>query len=81
MVYLMCIIYSNALLGNRFVYICMDMTERKALEEQLKNNQIELEETVQKRTEQLENALQVKSRFLATMSHGKIFNLNFLTFD
>ena len=48
----------------------MDVTQRKFVVQSLKNNQIELENTVQKRTEQLEHALQVKSRFLATMSHG-----------
>jgi signal transduction histidine kinase len=41
------------------------------MEQELRHQQSELEGAVQKRTLELQEALEVKSRFLATMSHGK----------
>ncbi len=41
----------------------------KNLETELKEGKIQLEKTVQSRTRQLQEALEVKSRFLAIMSH------------
>ncbi len=57
--------------GNRFAYLVQNITDYKKLEEELKKNQEQLESTVLARTQQLQDALQVKSRFLAIMSHGK----------
>eukprot|EP01114_Cavostelium_apophysatum_P013594 TRINITY_DN3327_c0_g1_i1.p1 TRINITY_DN3327_c0_g1~~TRINITY_DN3327_c0_g1_i1.p1 ORF type:complete len:936 (-),score=264.84 TRINITY_DN3327_c0_g1_i1:441-3248(-) len=55
--------------GNDFTYIAEDITETKHLQFQLQNSKDELEQTVKARTKQLEQALQVKTRFLAVMSH------------
>ncbi len=44
----------------------------KQMELELKKQQGELEAKVQERTKQLESAMEVKARFLATMSHGKV---------
>jgi anthranilate/para-aminobenzoate synthase component II len=41
------------------------------LERQLKENQLHLQELVEERTKELQDALNVKSRFVATVSHGK----------
>ncbi len=57
--------------GNRFAYLAQDITAHKKLEQTLTKNKEELESTVLARTKQLQDALQVKSRFLAIMSHGK----------
>jgi hypothetical protein len=46
------------------------MQERVMLEEKLKENQLHLQELVDERTKELQNALNVKSRFVATVSHG-----------
>ena len=43
----------------------------KKMENELRHNKAELEDIVFKRTQELESALQIKSRFLAVMSHGK----------
>jgi hypothetical protein len=40
------------------------------LEEQLKESQLHLEGVVEERTKELQDALNVKSRFVATVSHG-----------
>ena len=39
---------------------------------ELKLTKLQLEETVKARTKQLQEALEVKSRFLAIMSHGNV---------
>ncbi len=56
--------------NNKYVFLALDITKSKELEEELRKNQDMLEQTVKARTRQLEEAVQVKSRFLATMSHG-----------
>eukprot|EP01117_Protostelium_nocturnum_P021069 TRINITY_DN9_c1_g1_i1.p1 TRINITY_DN9_c1_g1~~TRINITY_DN9_c1_g1_i1.p1 ORF type:complete len:1026 (-),score=360.90 TRINITY_DN9_c1_g1_i1:40-3117(-) len=55
--------------GNRFSIIAQDITARKEVELKLQRLSQELENEIRKRTQQLESALEVKSRFLATMSH------------
>jgi hypothetical protein len=56
---------------NYYAYILQDIHERVMLEEQLKQNQLHLQELVDERTKELQDALNVKSRFIATVSHGK----------
>lgn len=56
---------------NRFSFISQDITHLKNMEAELIKGKEELENTIKKRTKELEDALQVKSRFLAIMSHGK----------
>jgi signal transduction histidine kinase len=51
----------------------MDISSTKQLQIQQERYQLELQSTVLARTKQLEDALQVKSRFLAVMSHGSHF--------
>jgi hypothetical protein len=46
------------------------VTKFKELERQLQENSEKLEVLVKERTQQLQVALEVKSRFLAIMSHG-----------
>ena len=58
---------------NRFAYLLQDITQRIQLENELRRNQETLEATVKARTEELEKALHVKSRFLAIMSHGNFY--------
>lgn len=48
---------------------CHEINEIKSLQEELRQNQLQLENTVDQRTKELQEALQVKSRFLAIMSH------------
>ncbi len=61
---------------NQFATVFMDITQKKELENQLRQHQKGLENLVQKRTDQLEHAKeaaetanQAKSIFLANMSH------------
>ena len=65
-----------AALGQRFFVFVRDISERVRLEEQLHNHQINLEILVQKRTADLEDALEAaqladhaKDAFLANVSH------------
>jgi hypothetical protein len=55
--------------GAKFGYITQDVTPNRLHEEQLQKSQTELQEAVRLRTTQFEEAVQVKSRFLATISH------------
>ena len=48
-----------------------DFTELRELHRKLEESKNHLEEEVQSRTYQLQEALEVKSRFLAVMSLGK----------
>lgn len=54
---------------NRFGWIAQDSTVQKELELMLRKNGEQLERAVAERTRDLEAALQVKSRFLAVVSH------------
>jgi signal transduction histidine kinase/DNA-binding NarL/FixJ family response regulator len=65
-----------AALGQRFFVFVRDISERVRLEEQLRNQQVHLEVLVQKRTADLEQALEAaqladhaKDAFLANVSH------------
>lgn len=59
---------------NKFSFLSQDITNQKKVAEQLIfGKQFLLEKSIQSRIEELEHALQAKSRFLAIMSHGKIF--------
>lgn len=51
-------------------FLSHDVTKFKALQQQLRENSEKLEGQVSERTKQLQAALEVKSRFLAIMSHG-----------
>lgn len=57
--------------GDKFSFLVQDISKQKELEETLTQNQAILEKTVRDRTHELEEALNVKSRFLAVISHGK----------
>ena len=63
--------------NNDFIVVMQEITQLKLLEEQLRESKSQLEQTVQARTKQLQEALEVKSRFLATMSHGTKFLIIF----
>ena len=52
--------------------MCDDFTELRELQRKLEDAKNHLEDEVQSRTKQLQEALEVKSRFLAVMSHGKL---------
>lgn len=58
---------------DQFIFLGQDCEARKEMEDILQKKREDLEEMVRARTKQLENALQVKSRFLAIMSHGKYY--------
>lgn len=64
-----CVIHRG---GNEFSFLAQDITSLKQVEEELRKAKVQLEEQVIKRTNELASALQVKSRFLAVMSHGII---------
>ncbi len=51
-------------------YIGQDITDLVNMQRELQQSRDELVQTVFERTKQLHQALQVKSNFLATMSHG-----------
>jgi hypothetical protein len=53
-----------------FIFTSQNVSVIKSLQEELRQNQLQLEDTVERRTRELQDALQVKSRFLAIMSHG-----------
>jgi signal transduction histidine kinase len=55
--------------ANNFFFWGKEITERKEFEKTLTKNKEDLEKEVKERTKALEDALAVKSRFLATMSH------------
>jgi len=55
--------------GNRYHFLAVDITENRKLTNELKEHQEHLENLVKARTIELEEALQVKGRFLAIMSH------------
>ena len=59
----------NHLREDTFIFVFQDITPVKTLENELKEGKLQLEKTVQSRTRQLQEALEVKSRFLAIMSH------------
>jgi signal transduction histidine kinase len=61
--------YARHIRDFTYTYMSQDITIRKQMEKQLQNHKQELEETVKARTKQLEEALDVKSRFLSIMSH------------
>ena len=50
-----------------------DITNLKELQHQLEKAKNQLEGEVQSRTKQLQDALEVKSKFLAVMSHGMFY--------
>lgn len=52
---------------DRYAVICMNVSEKMHLEQELDRKNKDL----QKKMEDLDNALAIKTRFLATMSHGK----------
>ncbi len=54
-----------------YCYIGKDITDYITLQRDLQHSRDKLSEMVDERTRQLHQALQVKSNFLATMSHGK----------
>jgi len=54
---------------NQFIYVVQNITQLRILEAAMMRHGEELAEKVKERTKQLEEALEVKSRFLATMSH------------
>lgn len=56
--------------GDRFCFLSIDISETKRLTYELKRHKEDLEMTVKARTAQLQEALEVKGRFLAVMSHG-----------
>ena len=60
----------NHLKDDLFIYLMEDVTHMKLLEEQLKESKSHLESEVLSRTKQLQEALEIKSKFLAVMSHG-----------
>ncbi|PRP88444.1 multi-sensor hybrid histidine kinase [Planoprotostelium fungivorum] len=62
-------IVSRSIGSNRYSCVATTVTHLKSLEEELRKNQEHLEQMVQVRTQELNCALEVKSRFLATMSH------------
>ncbi len=53
------------------IVVARDITKDRELQYELERSKQDLETTVQRRTNQLQEALNVKSRFLAIMSHGK----------
>lgn len=57
---------------DEYCFVSQDITSQKQLELEMKNYQEELESLVCARTKELEEALQVKSIFLATVSHGRV---------
>lgn len=61
--------YYVPLAPNRVGYLSRDITHQKALEAIMRKQGEELEKAVQERTRDLEEALQVKNRFLAVVSH------------
>jgi signal transduction histidine kinase len=61
--------YVKHVRDNTFLYLAQDITQRKELDMQLQRNKEQLEREVRERTKELEDAVEVKSRFLATMSH------------
>jgi hypothetical protein len=63
--------YAIHVQGDYFAMLKSNITSQKKLEQELQQSKLNLEETVRRRTKQLEEAVQVKSRFLAIMSHGK----------
>lgn len=56
---------------NTSCLLVKDISERKKMQAELQRGKESLEEIVRERTKELQNAVQVKSRFLAIMSHGK----------
>jgi len=54
---------------DRFIFISQDITHLRKLEAAMIRHGEELAEKIKERTKQLEDALEVKGRFLATMSH------------
>jgi len=54
---------------NRYCFLCINITELKQVTDELKKHKGDLEQLVKARTIQLEEALEVKGRFLAIMSH------------
>jgi signal transduction histidine kinase len=59
----------NHLREDTYIFVIQDITPIKTLENELKEGKLQLEKTVLSRTRQLQEALEVKSRFLAIMSH------------
>jgi len=55
--------------GNRFCFLSNNITELKRLTAELEAHKSDLQKEVKARTLELEEALQVKGRFLAVMSH------------
>lgn len=58
---------------DRYAVICLDVSEKIHLEKELERKN----KVLQKKMEDLDNALAIKTRFLATMSHGE-FSPKFL---
>ena len=58
--------------GTRFCYLFWDITARKMTEHELERTKELLEKQVQDRTRELQEALAIKSNFLAIMSHGTL---------
>ena len=59
--------------GDYFCFIGHDISYLKNLESQIRMAKDHLEGIVLERTKELHEALEVKSRFLAIMSHGSFF--------
>lgn len=57
--------------ANAFCFCFQDITATKEMAQILEKNNRDLEKLVEIRTKELQHAMQVKSRFLAVMSHGK----------
>lgn len=54
---------------NIYIFTSKNVTVTKQLEAELQKNKLQLEATVERRTRELQEALDVKSKFLAIMSH------------
>ena len=57
--------------NNQFVFLAKDITQRKLADLELQQTRDNLQLLVEQKTKQLQEAMEVKSRFLAIMSHGK----------
>jgi hypothetical protein len=58
--------------GDRYCYLFWDITGRKLTEHELERTKELLEKQVHDRTRELQDALAIKSNFLAIMSHGTL---------
>jgi hypothetical protein len=59
---------------NMYSFTAQEVTDKKILEEELQRGKLQLEETVIERTKELQEALEVKSRFLGNVTRVSLVN-------